>query len=88
MLAYLVDDEDTKDWKAYFVGVCEKSSGQKSLNSAPVINKLVEMLKDHKAIAAKARRPHLQTRFFETGDNVRGILSCIEMPLYLFVLLP
>lgn len=70
MLDYLTGDKDSSDWKSYFNGICEKSVGEASPSTNPITVKLVEMLKEHKAVALGARRPYLQTRFFETGDNV------------------
>ena len=70
MLDYLTGDKDSSDWKSHFNGICEKSVGEASPSKNSITSTLVEMLREHKAIASGARRPYLQTRFFETGDNV------------------
>ena len=70
MLDYLTGDKDSSDWKSHFNEICEKSVHEASPSTNSITTKLVEMLREHKAIASGARRPYLQTRFFETGDNV------------------
>ena len=73
MLDYLTGDKDSSDWKSHFNGICEKTVGEASPSKNSITTKFVKMLKEHKAIASGARRPYLQTRFFETGDNVSDI---------------
>ena len=75
MLDYLTVDKDRSDWTFYFNEIFDSSVGEASPSKVSMTVKLIEMLKEHKIIASGARRPYLQTRFFETGDNV-SFVSC------------
>ncbi len=74
MLDYLTVDKDRSDWKSYFNEIFDSSVGEANPSKVSMTVKLIELLKEHKTIASGARRPYLQTRFFETGDNVSFVL--------------
>ena len=79
MLDYLTVDKDRSDWTFYFNEIFDSSVGEASPSKVSMTVKLIEMLREHKIIASGARRPYLQTRFFETGDNVSFVLCSFHL---------